>query len=135
LHSYRDTTKEDPPSTNQTRAWMSPRFCLKSCGRENFILLQRTKNLFSVIHQLNSPSPFVKIVQNKHLNAFDTEQELQCGNKIQGGPKVGTQYVAYSILYTYFWPTLYKHSPLTPHRIQHRYVKGSGLGYMCWPET
>jgi hypothetical protein len=28
---------------------------------------------------------------------------------IQGGPKVGTQYIVYSIvlLYTYFWPTLY----------------------------
>ena len=27
--------------------------------------------------------------------------------KIQGGPKVSMQYIVYSILYTYFWPTLY----------------------------
>jgi len=26
---------------------------------------------------------------------------------IQGVPKVGIQYIVYSILYTYFWPTLY----------------------------
>ena len=26
---------------------------------------------------------------------------------IQGGPKVGIQYIVYKLLYTYFWPTLY----------------------------
>jgi len=26
---------------------------------------------------------------------------------IQGGPKVGIQYIVYKLLFTYFWPTLY----------------------------
>jgi hypothetical protein len=26
---------------------------------------------------------------------------------IQGGPKVGIQYIVYKLLYNYFWPTLY----------------------------
>ena len=26
---------------------------------------------------------------------------------IEGGPKVGIQYIVYTILYTYFWPILY----------------------------
>jgi hypothetical protein len=28
--------------------------------------------------------------------------------KIKGGPKVGIQYIVYSLLYTYIWPILYK---------------------------
>jgi len=36
---------------------------------------------------------------------------------IQGGPKVGTQYIVYSILYTYFWPILYKMKTLFTNEI------------------
>jgi hypothetical protein len=32
---------------------------------------------------------------------------LQEDGFIQGGPKVGIQYIVYKLLYTYFWPTLY----------------------------
>jgi len=35
------------------------------------------------------------------VEASDTQQV------IQGGPKVGVQYIVYSMLYMYFWPTLY----------------------------
>ena len=31
---------------------------------------------------------------------------------IQGGPKVGIQYIVYTILYTYFWTTLYYYNTL-----------------------
>ena len=36
--------------------------------------------------------------------------QMRIGNDIQGGPKVGIQYVVYIyiLLYTHFWPTLYK---------------------------
>ena len=33
--------------------------------------------------------------------------KLNCVLRIQGGPKVGMQYIVYKLLYTYFWPTLY----------------------------
>jgi len=40
---------------------------------------------------------------------------------IQGGPKVSIQYIVYSILYTYFWPILYKQNKKL-HGLKKRYT-------------
>jgi hypothetical protein len=37
---------------------------------------------------------------------------------IQGGPKVGIQYIVYSILYIYFWPILYVNQLYRPSQMQ-----------------
>jgi len=50
-----------------------------------------------------------------------------------GGPKVGTHYIVYTILYTYFWPTLYNDSENRNKvsnyaKVRHRVPKGSIFG-------
>jgi len=37
---------------------------------------------------------------------------------IQGGPKVGIQYIVYKLLYTHFWPTLYIYIIMLLYRVQ-----------------
>lgn len=88
-----------------------PGFVLNLARRENFILLQRSEKHFlgrtsTALSQPLSPNRAALLSRNIPHR---------------------TRIINVAIKY--------KHSPLTPHRLQHKYVEGAGLGFMCWTET
>jgi hypothetical protein len=52
-------------------------------------------------------SPCLLVWYNYMLYSQRALKTLTAYINIQGGPRVGIQYIVYKLLYAYFWPTLY----------------------------